>query len=61
MIVNLHIAVLPGDGIGPEVIHQAVRVLDTIAKKYGHVFNFEFGEIGATAIEKYGEPLTKEV
>lgn len=61
MIVNLHIAVLPGDGIGPEVIHQAIRVLDTIAKKHGHVFNFEFGEIGGTAIEKYGMPLTKEV
>lgn len=60
MIVNLHIAVLPGDGIGPEVTNQAIRVLDTIAKKYGHVFNFEFGDIGAIAIEKYGEPLTKE-
>ena len=61
MIVNLHIAVLPGDGIGPEVIHQAIRVLDTIAKKYGHVFHFEFGDIGGAAIEKYGEPLTKGV
>ncbi|MEY3059034.1 MAG: 3-isopropylmalate dehydrogenase [Bacteroidota bacterium] len=60
MIVNLHIAVLAGDGIGPEVTHQAIRVLDTIAKKYGHVFNFEFGEIGAASIEKFGEPLTRE-
>ena len=61
MIVNLNIAVLPGDGIGPEVIYQTTRVLDTIARKYGHVFNFEFGDIGAASIEKYGEPLTKEV
>ncbi len=60
MIINLNIAVLPGDGIGPEVIHQAVRILDTVAKKYGHVFNFGFAEIGAVSIEKFGEPLTKE-
>lgn len=60
MIINLNIAVLPGDGIGPEVIHQAVRVLDTVAKKYGHAFNFEFDEIGAAAIANHGEALTKE-
>lgn len=60
MTINLNIAVLPGDGIGPEVIHQAVRVLDAVSKKYGHIFNFEFAEIGASAIEQYGEPLTKK-
>jgi len=60
VIINLNIAVLPGDGIGPEVIHQAVRVLDTVSKKYGHAFNYEFAEIGAASIEKYGEPLTRE-
>jgi len=59
MNVNLNIAVLPGDGIGPEVTNQSVRVLDTIAKKHGHVFNFSYGEIGASAIDKTGEPFPK--
>lgn len=61
MMVNLNIAILPGDGIGPEVVNQSIRVLDTVAKKYGHVFNFEFGDIGGVSIEKFGEPLTRTV
>ena len=59
MIVNLNIAVLPGDGIGPEVTNQSIRVLDTIAKKHKHVFNFNYGEIGAGAINKTGEAFPK--
>ena len=35
-----NIAVLPGDGIGPEIIAQAVAVLDAVAKRYGHEFNY---------------------
>lgn len=51
-----NIAVLPGDGIGPEVIAQAVNTLKAIAQKFGHTFRFEYAEIGGCAIDKYGEP-----
>jgi 3-isopropylmalate dehydrogenase len=53
------IAVLPGDGIGPEVTQQAVKVLQTIAETYGHDFAFEEGLIGATAIDSTGDPFPK--
>ncbi len=52
-----NIAVLPGDGIGPEVIAQAVKVLEAIGEKFKHPFQFEFGSIGAIAIDKTGNPL----
>lgn len=55
-----NIVVLPGDGIGPEVVHQGVKVLRAIAEKYGHEFNFEKGLIGGEAIEKTGTPLPPE-
>lgn len=51
-----HIAVLPGDGIGPEIITQAVRVLDAIAEKYGHEFTYTYADIGACAIDSCGDP-----
>ncbi|HSW96390.1 MAG TPA: 3-isopropylmalate dehydrogenase [Candidatus Saccharimonadales bacterium] len=54
------IAVLPGDGIGPEIIEQAVNVLKKIAEKYNHEFVFQYGEIGATAIDKTGNPFPYE-
>lgn len=54
------IAVLPGDGIGPEVINEAVKVLKAIAKRFGHSFVFEEGLIGAIAIQKTGLPLPEE-
>lgn len=57
---TLTIAVLPGDGIGPEVIHQSLRVLDTVAKKFGHHFEYRFGQIGATAIRSTGSPFPSE-
>lgn len=50
------IAVLPGDGIGPEIIEQAKRVLEAVGKKYGHKFEFEEGLVGACAIDACGEP-----
>ncbi|MFN5813695.1 MAG: 3-isopropylmalate dehydrogenase [Bacteroidota bacterium] len=59
MGVKKQIAVLPGDGIGPDVINQAVRVLDTISKKYQHDFSFQFALVGADAIDKTGDPLPK--
>lgn len=54
------IHLLPGDGIGPEVIAQAKNVLSVIADKYGHRFSFSSGLIGAAAIDEYGIPLTDE-
>ena len=41
LILNYKITLLPGDGIGPEVVAEAVRVLDVIASKYNHTFNFK--------------------
>jgi 3-isopropylmalate dehydrogenase len=50
------IAVLPGDGIGPEIIAEAVKVLKAIEKKYNHEFEYEYGLIGADAIDKTENP-----
>ena len=55
-----NITVIPGDGIGPEVIAQAVNVLDAVALKFGHQFKYCYAEMGACAIGKYGEPLPEE-
>ena len=52
-----HIALLPGDGIGPEVVAEAVKVLKAVAKKYSLDFQFEEGLIGAIAIDKTGDPF----
>lgn len=51
------IAVLPGDGIGPEVIKQAKKVLDGVALKFDHEFEYEYALVGADAINKTGSPL----
>lgn len=55
--MNLKIALLPGDGIGPEVIGQAVKVLDAIAEKFQHNFTYKTADVGAIAIDKTGNPL----
>jgi 3-isopropylmalate dehydrogenase len=57
MSITKKIAILPGDGVGPEVINPAVRVLDAVAKKYDFQVQYSFGTIGADAIEKTGSPL----
>ncbi len=54
------VAVLPGDGVGPEVTAEAVKILETIGKKYGHSFQFHYGLIGGAAIDECGIALTKE-
>lgn len=54
------IAVLPGDGIGKEVVKGAVKVLKAVAEQYGHQFTFKFAEIGGAAIDKIGTPLPTE-
>lgn len=55
-----NIVVLPGDGIGSEIMESAIEVLATVAEKCGHTFHFDHHDIGGTAYEKYGEPLTDE-
>lgn len=54
------IAVGPGDGIGPEVIGEGVKVLKAISKKYGHEFALSYVDVGGVAIDKYGKPLPEE-
>ena len=51
------IAVLPGDGIGPEVIEQAIKVLEAVAERYGHQFDYQNADVGAIAIDKHNNPL----
>lgn len=51
------IAVLPGDGIGPEVMEQALRVLEKICEKFGHEFEYTHGLVGGAAYEEHGEHL----
>jgi 3-isopropylmalate dehydrogenase len=54
------IAVLPGDGIGKEVTAEAVKVLGVIAERFNHTFSFDYGLIGAAAIDQGGVPLPDE-
>ena len=56
IIMTYNIATLPGDGIGPEVVDQAVKVLNAIGKRYGHNFVFTYAPVGATAIDQTGAP-----
>ncbi len=55
--MKYNLTVIPGDGIGPEVIKEGIKVLNKIGEKYGHVFNFTEVDAGGIAIDKYGEPL----
>lgn len=55
-----HIVLLPGDGIGPEVIEAALEVLITIGDEFNHTFSFETKDIGGAAIDKYGTPLPQD-
>lgn len=57
--MNLNIALLPGDGIGPEVIAQAVQCLEAVEEAFGHNFIFKEAAVGAIAIDKTGSPLPK--
>lgn len=55
-----NIAVLKGDGIGPEIVDQAIAVLERVAEKYGHEFCFTEVDIGGCSIDKHGVPITEE-
>ncbi|MCY4069832.1 MAG: 3-isopropylmalate dehydrogenase [Chloroflexi bacterium] len=58
--MKARIAVLPGDGIGPEVVGHTTRLLSVIADKHGHDFTFVEGMIGGIAIDETGDPLPEE-
>jgi|TARA_B100001564_G_scaffold221985_1_gene187094 3-isopropylmalate dehydrogenase len=55
--MDLKIAVLPGDGIGPEVTDQAVKVLNAIAINFNHKFSYTYADVGAIAIDNHNDPL----
>lgn len=58
--MNLNIAILPGDGIGPEIIEQAMKAVKAVAKKFNHELKYEYGLTGAAAIDKMGDPYPTE-
>lgn len=58
--MNYNIAVIPGDGIGPEIVTEAKKVLDKVGKVYGHKFNYTEVLMGGCSIDKHGVPLTDE-
>ncbi|ACY40103.1 3-isopropylmalate dehydrogenase [Blattabacterium sp. (Blattella germanica) str. Bge] len=55
-----NISVIEGDGIGPEVMKETIKILNSIAKKYGHNFNYQKTMAGSLAIEKFGNPMPEE-
>ena len=57
--MKLKIAILPGDGIGPEIMKQGVAVMNAIAEKFGHEFEYEEAMVGACAIEACGDAYPK--
>lgn len=58
--MKLKIAQLPGDGIGPEVVEQAVKAVNAVCKKFGHEAEYTFAYAGACAIDKFGNPYPAE-
>ena len=55
--MNKTIAVIRGDGIGPEIVNEAIKVLDAVAVKHGHTFTYDEVDMGGVAIDKWGDPL----
>ena len=58
--MEYQITLIPGDGIGPEIVTEATKVLDAIGQKYGHTFSYTKILMGGASIDATGEPLTKE-
>lgn len=54
------ITVIPGDGIGPEIVREARKVLDAVGEKFGHHFTYTEALMGGASIDRYGVPLTEE-
>ncbi len=59
-IMNLHIASISGDGIGPEIVAEAKKVLAKVCEKYGHLINYDDILMGGASIDVHGVPLTDE-
>ena len=58
--MKMNIAVLPGDGIGPEIVAQALNVTKAICKKFGHELTYKQALVGACAIDECGNPYPDE-
>ena len=58
--MKLKLAVLPGDGIGPEIMEQGIAVTKAICEKFGHELSYEYAICGADAIDKVGDPFPEE-
>ena len=58
--MNFKIATLPGDGIGPEVVAQAVKAVDAVCARFGHEASFRYADVGAVAIDRHGDPYPEE-
>ncbi|MBQ2642459.1 MAG: 3-isopropylmalate dehydrogenase [Eubacterium sp.] len=58
--MTFKIALIPGDGIGPEIVEEATKVLDTVGEKFGHTFEYTEVDMGGVSIDKHGVPLTDE-
>jgi len=61
IFMNINIAVIKGDGIGPEIVTEAMKVLDRVAAKYGHALSYDELLMGGASIDAHGVPLTDEV
>ena len=57
-MMEKNIAVIKGDGIGPEIVEEAMKVLDAVANKYSHKFNYTQILMGGASIDAHGVPLT---
>ncbi len=60
MVMELHITCIPGDGIGPEIVREAKKVLEKVGEVYGHNMIFEDILMGGASIDVHGVPLTEE-
>ena len=58
--MNCNIVTIPGDGIGPEIVREACKVLDKVGEVYGHIFQYTKILMGGCSIDEYGVPLTDE-
>ena len=58
--MGFNIALIPGDGIGPEIVAEARKVLDRVGSRYGHEFNYTEILMGGCSIDAYGVPLSDE-
>ena len=56
--MDYNVTVIPGDGIGPEIVREARKVLDQVGRVYGHSFDYTEILMGGCSIDAYGVPLT---